>query len=221
MVSVSKSQAHIIIHRDVLADAGQNESGALACGLFAQDFTHDAGILFVEMADRFVGQQEIEGLDKGAHEGDALLLSETHPADDDIAFVGQSQTLEPSLDSFGRCVPGQAILDFDILPGSQFGEEPEVLEEVADVIRTDVGPLPYPESADICVVERNRAAVVMPKAEQITAKGGLSGAGHSLNEVGMSALEGDIVRPQLAMAHVTVAEDGRNYFGKSYRLHLR
>lgn len=80
----------------MLTDTGHDDTRSLRAGFLHHDFSHRPAVLLVQMAYRFVGQQEVERLHQSPDHGYTLLLTETHAAYRDMQLVTDAQRVEPS-----------------------------------------------------------------------------------------------------------------------------
>ena len=60
----------------MFANGRGNDSGTLFPGFVDDDFSHDAAVFIIQMADRFVQKQEVERLAECTDKSDPLLLAE-------------------------------------------------------------------------------------------------------------------------------------------------
>ena len=95
----------------MLSHTGEQKTSSLGLHLTQEDICHRLAVSLIQVADGFVGQQEVEGLHQGSHQGHALLLSEAHAAYGYMHLVGYAQPLKPFLDFFVRLEVRQAVLD--------------------------------------------------------------------------------------------------------------
>ena len=109
-------------------NTGHDHHSTLLHGFFREDTGHVLGIDFVQVADRFVHEQEIERLAKGTDKRYALLLAEGHLPYLHIYLIADAQLKEQLLDILLLLESGQGILEQYIFHGSEFRKESQVME---------------------------------------------------------------------------------------------
>ena len=77
-----------------MTNTRDDDACALSLCLGHHQFTHHAGVLWIQVADGLVSEQEVEGLAEGADECHALLLSVTQMAKSRIALICYAKRLE-------------------------------------------------------------------------------------------------------------------------------
>ena len=204
----------------VLADAGDDDAGALRLGLVHEDFAHDAAIVVVEMRDGFVGEDEVEGLHEGTHQCHTLLLSERHAPHLGLGLVGDAQHVEPLKYLFAGLEIGEFVLDFHILKGCQFGKEAQLLEQGADMTHAYAHPLGNTELPGVLVVEQYLSVVVVAIALDIAAESAFPLAALCLDEVEFFFLETHVLLPDVAMLLFSRCEDVGYDVMKLYGIHF-
>ena len=126
------------------------------------------------MAYRLVSNDEVEGLCESTHKGYTLLLPERHLPHPNVALVSYAQTVEPTQNLLLTLIVCQAVLYQNILQGSKFREEPQFLEEHANLRCAHHGPIAGAELPNITAVEKYLTAIVMSVTKNIAAKSTLS-----------------------------------------------
>ena len=154
----------------MVADAGDDDGGALTLCLGHHDLCHHAAVVTVEVADGFVGQQEVEGLAQGTHECHALLLAVAEVAELRGAFVSDAQRLKPLGDVGIALEAGELVLDLHILPSRQLGEEAQFLKDDAEGALAQLRPVVGAQLADVATVESHGAEIVIAVADEIAAE---------------------------------------------------
>lgn len=193
----------------MVTDAGNDNASPLTLRLGHHDLCHHTAVVAVEVTDRLVGQQEIEGLAQGAHESHALLLAVAEVSELRGAFVGDAQRLEP-LGNLGIALElRELVLDLHILPGRQLGEDAQFLEDDAQRALAQLCPVIGAELANIVAVESHRAEIVVAIANEIAAERGLARTRSSLDEIEVSAFKRDVLLPDVRMDVCAIAEDPR------------
>ena len=151
-------------------DAGHNHSGTLLHGFFRKDTGHVLGIDFIQVADRFVHEQEIEWLTERTNQRYALLLTERHLSYLYIHLIANAQLKEHILDFCLLLETGQGILEHYIFHGGKLRKEAHVLEKHAERVLADIHPLLHTEISDIVSIESDDALIVVPIAIDVTTK---------------------------------------------------
>lgn len=101
--------AEIVFHLNVSADGSNNDTCSLPVGFFLKQVRQKVVVVVIQMADRFVQQDKIEGLAQAAYEGYPLLLPERQASRFFIYLVRQSGGLEERQYLFLLLVAGQLV----------------------------------------------------------------------------------------------------------------
>lgn len=125
----------------MLAYAGDDDARALRPRLFHHQLAHHLGVVVVEVAYGLVGEDEVEGLRQCPHHGHALLLAEGHEAHLGLHLVGYAEALEPRLHLPPGLEAGELVLYLHVFHGGEFGEEAQLLEEVAHAALAQLHPV--------------------------------------------------------------------------------
>lgn len=147
------------------------------------------------MTDGFIGQNEVKRLDKSSDHGHSLLLPERHASDLSIKFVAYAKCIKPVCYLFFTFKIGKLILDFNILIRRQFRKKPEFLKKMADVSTPYAYPIGHAKFVCIIVVKRYAPRIIMPIADNITAKGAFPHAAIGLDKVEMALVERHLLLP--------------------------
>lgn len=153
-----------------MTDAGDDDTGALTLRLSHHDFSHDSGILCVEVTDRLVGQQEVERLAECTDERHALLLSVAQLSESGVALVGDAQGFKPSIDLRFSLELRELVLDLYVLHRCQLREDTELLEHRAQRALAQHRPIVGAQFTDITTVKAHSAFIVTAIADKIAAQ---------------------------------------------------
>ena len=151
----------------MLTDTGDYHTCPLASGFIHHDFSHDGRIHVVEMADRFIEKKEIKRLNQGTNHGNTLLLPETHQADFDMELIGNAKALKPFRNLGFRLAMGQIVLDFDILKGREFREQPKFLKQMTHMLLAYFSPIVDSQGPGVGLIEENVSLKVMTIAQNV------------------------------------------------------
>lgn len=100
----------------MLAYGGDDDGGALGGGFGEDEPCERTAVRLIEVADRLVEEEEVEGLTERADSGKALLLPEGQQACRALELVGDTECLEVALDSLAVLVPCELVLDPHVVP---------------------------------------------------------------------------------------------------------
>ena len=203
----------------MLADTGNDEACSLSLYLVHHDVGHYSGVFIVKMRDGFICKQEVEGLHKGTNHSYSLLLAEAHQADRRLFLISNPECLEPLQNLLFCLMMRQAVLYLDVLHCRQFGEEPQLLKEEADVPLTQLNPVLHLELATVLAVKENLAREVLPIADDKAAERTLACAALSLYEVSLALFKGDILPPYFALDVSPLQKDIRQSVVESDVIH--
>ena len=78
----------------MFANGRSNDSGTLFPGFVDDDFSHDAAVFIIQMADRFIQKQEVERLAECTDKSNPLLLAERKFSGFHVQFIWDTQLLE-------------------------------------------------------------------------------------------------------------------------------
>ena len=191
----------------VLADTCYDDSRPLLLGFRHHDFSHDTGVVVVEVTDRLIGKDEVERLTECSHHRHTLLLSERHSSNLGIHLVGDTEHIKPFQDLFTAFESGNLVLDFYVLQSGKLRKETKFLKEVADMTLSHFHPILNLIISGNILVEHHASAVVVTIAEHIAAESTLSAATLCLDKIKMPFLEGDILLPYLRIQIIALGED--------------
>lgn len=150
-----------------MTDAGDDNAGALSLRFCHHDFSHHARIFGVKVADRLVGQQEIEGLAEGADERYALLLTVAHLSEFRVTFIGDAKSFEPCIDLHFSLESRELVLDLHVLHRCQLREDAKFLEHRAQRALAQHRPIVSAQLSDIATVKAHCAFIVTAIADEI------------------------------------------------------
>ena len=193
----------------MLSDTGHYHACALPFHLFHHHLAHRLRVAAVEMADRLVGKDEVEGLHQRPYHSHTLLLTERHQSHLNVQFVHDAEPLEHLLYLFSGLETRETVLYLDVLECCQLGKESQFLEQITDVLLPDICPVGHSHSLDVLVVEEYLPAVVVAIAYDITAECAFALAAVRLHKVGVAFLEPHIFPPHLARDVLVILEDMR------------
>ena len=204
----------------MLSDARGDDGCALSGGFLGDELSHQFAVAVVEMAHGFVGQEEVEGLHKRTNQRDALLLTEGHHADLFVAFLADFQAVKPRFNLLVGGEIGQPILDLHVFPRAEFGKEPKVLKQAADVALAQVRPVFRRKFRRVATVEEQTAREIVAMADEITAKRAFSHAAVGFDEIFFAFFERQILSPDLRLQVGIGGEHLRNDILKSDSVHF-
>ena len=188
-------------------DGSDEYACPLAFCFSIQQAGQDLCIAFVQVADRFVQEDEVEGLAQAADEGHALLLAEGQEADLCIGFVGDARGFKQVAYLLAGFVSGQAVFQLDVFPGGQLREEAQFLEQQAERVASQGGPSGGAERADVFPVKGDDALIIIPIAIQIAAQRGFPCARCGLYQAPFPLAEGEVAVPEVGGDAVPAGKD--------------
>ena len=210
-----------------LGVVGDHEDGLveLAAGL-AEHLEDGVGVLGVEVAGGFVGEDDGGTVDEGAGDGDALLLAAGE-------LVGAM--VEAALDAehfgevveerfvqfpFGGCAKGGDVVgDFDVAHGRERGQQIEALEDKADLGAAHFGALGVGEFGEVGAIDEDRAGGGVGETAQDVEEGGLSRTGGADDGDELAGGDGEVDVAEggnlkfagaIGLAEVPGQDDGRS-----------
>ena len=172
-----------------------DEGGALFAVEFDEEVEDDAAVGGVEVAGRFVGEED-GGLDhEGASEGDALLFA-AGELDGVVGGAVEEADLAEKLLCTGAAVAGFAgefMREEDVFFGGEGGDELVALKDEADFGAADAGHVVLFQVGDIGAVEEDAASGWSVETGEEAEQCALAAAGctHNCDKFAMRDLEGD------------------------------
>jgi len=201
----------------------EDERGARRGIEFEEHVDDGAACFVVEVAGRFVGEEDFRAVDKGAGQSDALLFAAGELVRVVAGAVGQADPGEVVEGGGLRTAdPAQLKRHEDVLQGGERGEKLEALENETGGGIAQRGQTVLVQVAEVMSVQNDAAGgrTVQPGAESeqggfTTARGSDDGAGSTRGKV-----EGDVGQDgervaggRVGLAQSVDGEDGRGHFG--------
>ena len=144
-----------------LGTVGHHEHGlAGPAGEPVEELEHLEPGLEVEIAGRFVGEDERRIGGEGARDGDPLLLAAREPVGKLPAAVGETDLLEQRQRPIAVCAarpPGELERQQQVLLDGEGRHEVEELEDEADAVPPRHGPLVFAEAPELAPLEQHLA----------------------------------------------------------------
>jgi hypothetical protein len=162
---------------------GDDDEGHLVVGGEADEHVHDGGgVLGVEVAGGFVGEEDVGLVGDGTGDGDALLLAAGEFGGEVLGAVGEADAVEGGECGGGGVFSGDGTGDADVFEGGEFGEEVEVLEDVSDVAVAEGGLLFAVECVDVGIGDEDAALLGAFEAGEGVEEGGFTGTAGAAEE---------------------------------------
>ena len=155
------------------------------------------GVVGIEVAGRFVGEDQRWLIDEGAGDGGALPFSGAQFGGSVMFSARQAQFFKQFESRFPRVlsgsVPGSGQ---DVLQSSQVGDQVEHLENEADVFRAEFGPVLDAQGVGIDAADLDRAACGVKHAPDGEQQRGFAAAARPPNdgEFAFVDVQGDFVQ---------------------------
>lgn len=153
----------------------------------------------VQVPGGLVAQQQRGFGDQGAGDGHALALAARHPGREMAGAVAEADPLQRRTGPVGALRARDAVVDHgeaDVLQGAAVRQEMEGLEDEADALPAQGGPVAVAQGAGVDAVEQvppRGRGVDEPRDVQ---EGGLPGAGGADHGDVLAALHGQFAGPQ-------------------------
>lgn len=122
-------QNFIVLHIHMFTYGGSNQSCALTTQLAHYNIAHNVAICLVQVRNRLVEEQKINGLTQRPNQRHALLLAKGHPIDPRVELVANAQLLKPLRNPLLGLVARELVLYLHILQSREFAKELEILEK--------------------------------------------------------------------------------------------
>ena len=201
----------------------EDECGA-GRGIEVEEHVDDGAARFVvEVAGRLVGEEDFRAVDKGAGQGDALLLAAGELVRVVVGAVGQADTGEV-VEGGGLRVADTTQLERheDIFQGGERGEKLEALENETGGGITQRGQAVLVQVAEVMSVQNDAAGGRTVQAGAESEQGGFAAARRSDDGAGCARgeVKGDVGQDgermpggRVSLAQSVGREDGRGHFG--------
>ncbi len=180
---------------------------------------HYPGIRVIEVTYRFVGQKEIERLTESTYQRHTLLLAEGHVSEPLVHTGGYSHCVEPFPYRILLLEVRELVFYHHILHRSEFGEEAQLLKQLAQVITAQVHPIAVAVLPYVSAVEKNTAGIVLPIAVKERAQAAFACTARGFDEICPAAFYSDFLKPHLALDIRAGSEDFRKYVLQMYLIH--
>ncbi len=146
----------------------------------------------IEVAGRFVGEEEGGVVAEGAGDGDALLLAAGEFGGAMVLARSEADLVEEAGADGGIAAAGELGGELDVFEGGEFGEEVVGLEDEADGEVAPGGEGGAVPGVDRFAVPEDFAAVGALEAAEDLEEGAFAGAGRSLDGVESGGGEGGV-----------------------------
>ena len=165
---------------DVELVGDHHDGDALLVELLKHAHDFDGGFA-VEIARRFVGEEDLGLIHEGARDGDALLLSAGKLGREVIGALGEPDDLEGVEGAVAHLAGGEFTAavkhgELDVFEGGGAGEEVEPLKDEAEFFVAEVGEGVAVEFEDVDAIEKIAAARRPVEAAERVHEGGFAGA---------------------------------------------
>ncbi len=146
---------------------------------FAEEVHHQAFVLFVQVARRFIGKNQNRVIDEGAGDADALLLAAGQFAGEMVRAIGKAHPFQ-SFEGFFAVRDAVVVLGYhQIFHGCEVRNQVKLLEHHADLIAADLGQLVFGNIIEVDAVQDDFPGGVFIHAADDIHQSGFTGAGRS------------------------------------------
>jgi hypothetical protein len=174
---------------------GDHEDGFVELAIQAlKKFEDVFGALGVEVAGRFVGEDEVGVGDDGAGDGDALFLAAGELAGEVVHAVFEANEFEGGGGVFFALLAGEGGElegEFDVFEGGENGDEVEGLEDEAEVVISPAGEFAFGHGGGLVVEDGEGAVGGAVHAGDEVEEGGFAGAGGAHEGAELAAVDGE------------------------------